>query len=148
MSSVTYSFLDVNASIVGPGGAFSLGAGAAVAEEGITLEPTGDVNKMDIGADGAGMHSLFADQSGSITVRLLKNSPTNALLSRLYNFQTASSAAHGQNTINIQNTRSGDSITCTQVAFKKKPPLTYAKEGGTVEWMFDAVNLNQLLGNG
>lgn len=148
MSSVTYSFLDVNAGIVGPGAAFSLGNGAAVAEEGITITATEDINKMDIGADGSGMHSLHADKSGQVTVRLLKNSPTNALLSAMFAFQTASSAAHGQNTININNSVSGDSITCTQVACKKAPDLTYAKDGGTVEWEFHAVRIERLLGAG
>ena len=146
--SVTYSFMDVNAGIVGPGGAFSLGNGAGVAEEGITITPTEDVNKMDVGADGSGMHSLHANKSGMVTVNLLKNSPTNALLSALYAFQTATSAAHGQNTININNIRSGDSITLTQVAFKKAPDLTYAKDGDVVAWEFHAVRIERLLGNG
>ena len=42
----TYSFLDVQATIVGPGGAFSLGSGAGVAEEGISIEPTGEIDTM------------------------------------------------------------------------------------------------------
>ena len=64
----TYSFLDTQASIQGPGGAFSIGAGAGIAEEGITVEPNVDQDTMTIGADGTGMHSLIADQSGKITV--------------------------------------------------------------------------------
>lgn len=144
----TYSFLDVNAGIVGPGIACSLGNGAAVAEEGISIDPTEDVNKMDVGADGSGMHSLHADKSGEIVVRLLKNSPTNALLSIAYAFQTATSAAHGQNTINVNNDVSGDSITATQVAFKKAPPLKYAKDGDMVEWVFQAIKIERLLGAG
>src|ERR1700760_4891471 len=111
--SVTYSFKDVVASITGPGGSFALGNGSGAAEEGITVEPTEDINTMTIGADGSGMHSLHADQSGMITVVLLKNSPTNALLQALYNFQTSSSASHGQNTITISNTASGDAMNCT-----------------------------------
>lgn len=148
MSSVTYSFLDVFAGIVGPGAAFSLGNGAAVAEEGITITPTEDINKMDIGADGSGMHSLHADKSGMVTVSLLKNSPANALLSAAYAFQTASSASHGQNTININNSVSGDSVTCTQCAFKKAPDLKYAKDGDMLVWEFHAVKIERLLGNG
>ena len=38
----TYSFIDVQASIVGPGGAFSLGYGEATAEEGITIAAAND----------------------------------------------------------------------------------------------------------
>ena len=39
-----------------------------------------------------GMHSLHADKSGTITVNLLKTSPTNAKLSVMYNAQSLSSA--------------------------------------------------------
>src|ERR1019366_1581823 len=95
----TYSFLDCNASIVGPGGGFSLGQGAGVSEEGISTAATENINAMHIGADGMGMHSLHADKSGKVTVRLLKTSPTNQLLSAMYAFQTASGSAHGQNKI-------------------------------------------------
>lgn len=148
MSSVTYSFLDVACGMVGPGIATQLGNGSGAAEEGITIAATEDVNKMDIGADGSGMHSLHADKSGTLTIRLLKNSPQNAVLSAAYAFQTASSASHGQNTFNVSNRVSGDSITATQCAFKKAPDLTYAKDGGTVEWEFHAVRIERLLGAG
>ena len=92
----TYSFADVAATLVGPTGIVDLGYGAAVAEEGITIEPAGDKNTMLIGADGEGMHSLHADKSGTITVRLLKTSPTNLKLQAMYNAQTLNGALHGQ----------------------------------------------------
>jgi len=144
--SQTYSFLDVAASIVGPGGAFSLGNGAGAAEEGITVVPSGDINGMLIGADGTGQHSLYADKSGTVTVTLLKTSPTNKLLSLMYAFQTSSGAAHGQNTLVINDKSRGDVITCRQVAFKKAPDLTYAKDGGTVVWEFAAIAIERTLG--
>src|SRR5882724_1438268 len=95
----TYSFLDTVMAINGPGGAFSIRDGAA--KEGFTVDFTEDKNTMTVGADGEAMHSLKATKGGTITLRLLKTSPTNALLGALYNFQTASSATHGQNTIVI-----------------------------------------------
>ena len=48
----TYSFQDVAAAIVGVGGSINLASGAAVAEEGITIEAVEDKNIMTIGADG------------------------------------------------------------------------------------------------
>ena len=147
MSGNTYSFLDCHASIVGPGGAFSLGAGAGAAEEGITITPTGPIGGMLIGADGAGQHSLFADKSGKVTVRLLKTSPVNALLANLYNFQTSSGSLYGQNTITLTDATRGDVITCEQVAFGKAPDLHYSKEAGTNEWEFNAIRVNRTLGN-
>lgn len=146
MSNV-YSFLDCNASIIGPGGAFALGSGSGAAEEGITTAPTGDLNGMLIGADGSGQHSLYADKSGQVTLTLLKTSPTNQLLSALLAFQRASGATHGQNTIVINDKSRGDVITCTQCAFKRVPDLKYAKDGGTVQWIFDAIRIEMTLGS-
>lgn len=142
-----YSFLDCKASISGPGGSFSLGNGAGVAEEGIKIDPTGDKSGMTIGADGSGMHSLYADKSGNITITLLKTSPTNALLSQLYDFQTASGATHGQNTLVIVDMSRGDNISCQQTAFKKAPNLQFAKDGGTVDWEFSAIRIERNLGS-
>jgi hypothetical protein len=142
----TYSFLDVNASLVGPGGAVNLGSGAGAAEEGITIEPTDEINTMTIGADGTAMHSLHANKSGTVTVRVLKTSPVNQKLAQMYAFQTSAGANHGQNTISIANNNMQDVITCQKVAFKRAPNVTYAKEGGTNEWTFHAGNIDRTLG--
>ena len=145
--SLVYSFLDVHAAISGPGGAFPLGGNeAGIAGEGITIEPTGDKNVMTVGADGGVMHSLLADASGTVTVRLLKTSAINAALQNMYNYQTASSARHGQNTITIRDVVRGDTITCLKCAFAKQPSKTYAAEGGTMEWVFHAGKISSLLG--
>lgn len=145
MSLNVYSFLDVNCAIVGPGGAFALGAGSGNAEEGITIDANNDINTAQIGADGLGQHSLHGDKSGVVTLRFLKTSPQNAQLMNLYNFQTASAANHGQNTISLSDIR-GDSVTCRQCAFKKVPNLAYAKDAGMNEWTFDAIIIDRKLG--
>lgn len=143
----TYSFLDVVASMVGPGGAVNLGQGAGSAEEGISIEPAEDIDGMVIGADGTPMHSLYANKSGTVTVRLQKTSPVNQKLSQMYAFQTASGVNHGQNTISIGNMATGDSITCQQVAFKRAPTINYAKDGGLNEWTFNAGIIDRTLGS-
>ena len=142
----TYSFLDVNCSIIGPGGAINLGQGAAVTDEGITIDPAEDIDTLTIAADGTPMHSLHANKSGTITVRLLKTSPANQKLAQLYAFQTASGVNHGQNTMSLTNNNTQDAVTCQQVAFKKAPPLTYGKEGVPVEWVFSAGRIDRALG--
>lgn len=144
----TYSFLDIVAAIDGPGGSVNLGAGAGVAEEGITIESVNDKNAMITGADGSGMHSLRADNSKTVTVRLLKTSPVNALLMNMYNYQTMSSATHGKNTISVRDVARGDAITLEQVAFKRPPNLEYQVEGGMNEWQFDAIDSTTVLGVG
>lgn len=142
----TYSFQDVQANIVGPGAAFAIGAGAAVTDEGITIEPTGDKNTMTVGADGETQHALHADKSGTVTVRLLKTSPTNAKLQVAYDAQTLSSALHGKNIITVTNSASGDVTTCRDVAFARKARLVYDKAGQMMEWVFHSGKIDTILG--
>ena len=101
---------------------------------------------MTIGADGGGMHSLHAGKGGKIKVRLLKTSPTNALLQTMYLFQTASSANWGKNVMDVAHIVLGDIVAAQQVAFSKTPNLTYAKDGGMNEWEFMAVTVDTVLG--
>lgn len=143
---MVYSFLNVVATIAGPGGILNLAAGAAVAEEGITIEPTEDKNVMTIGADGKGQHSLVASDAATVTVRLLKTSPLNAALMIMYDVQSASSSAWGQNVFTIVDTARLDATVIQSAAFKKKPTITYAKEGGMMEWTFDGISANSILG--
>lgn len=143
---MVYSFLNVVATIAGPGGIINLAAGAAVAEEGITIEATTDKNVMTIGADGKGQHSLVADDSCTVTVRLLKTAPANAALMIMYDLQSASSSAWGQNVFTITDTARLDATVIQAAAFKKKPTITYAKEGGMMEWTFDGISATSILG--
>lgn len=142
----TYSFLDVNASIVGPGGAFALGADAGASSEGITVTMNAEKDTMEIGADGTPQHSLNADKSGTIMVSLLKTSPTNQLLRIMYDLQSASSSLWGGNVITVTNT-AGDISTARQVAFKKLPDLKYAVQGGMNAWSFNCGYIDGFLGS-
>ena len=142
-----YSFLDVYAALVGPGGVISLGSGAGNSEEGITITPNGEINTTQIGADGTGQHSLSGDKSARITVRLLKTSPVNQLLMTLYNFQTANAANHGQNTLTLTDKNRGDVVTCQQTAFQRAPDLSYARDAGFIEWEFSAIRVDRALGS-
>lgn len=140
-----YSFLNIVAAIAGPGAAFNLGAGAAVAEEGITIAPNEDKNSMVIGADGKGQHTLIASNGGLITMRFLKTSPTNGFLQLAYDLQGASSALWGQNVITVVDTARNELTTCQSCAFKKKPELVYDKSGPMMEWTFDSLAINSVL---
>lgn len=143
----TYSFLDVLCGFVGPGVVISLGAGSGNSDEGISFTPNGEINSTQIGADGEGMHTLHADKSGRITVRLLKSSHTNQALSAALAFQRTSSAAHGQNTISLVDKNKGDTVTCQQVAFQKVPDLSFGKEAQMVEWIFSCIKMDFNLGS-
>lgn len=144
----TYSFLDTTASLVGPGVNVNFGPGSANTEGGITVAPVEDINTMTLGADGSVMHSLHAGRPATLTVRLQKTSPTNAVLADAYATQTASSATHGTNTVTIRDTARGDHITLTNVAFARIPDINYAKEGGENVWLFHAGKISMELGSG
>lgn len=142
----TYSFLDVQATLTGPSGSVSLGSGAGVAEEGITLEFTEEDVSMHIGADGGVAMSLHASKAGRCTVRLLKTSPTNQVLAQMRNAQKQSSLLAGQNTMEVRNMITGDVYTLEQVAFARMPHNAYAKEAGLLDWEFLAGKITPVLG--
>jgi phosphomannomutase len=141
-----YSFKDVTSTFVGPTGTFSLGYGSANAEEGIDIVMSGDKNTMTVGADGEVMHSLHADKSGTVTVRLLKTSPMNQKLLATYDAQSISASLWGQNILTVSNTAVGDLHVARQCAFKKKPDMKYAKDGDIIQWTFDAGKIDGTLG--
>lgn len=145
---MVYSFLNVNCMMIGPGIAANLASGAAAAEEGITIEAAEDKNVMTIGADGKGQHSLVASDAATVTIRLLKTSPQNQLLMIAYDLQSTSSALWGQNQFTVSDSGRGDISILLNGAFKKKPTITYAKEGGMMEWAFDVISANTVLGSG
>lgn len=142
----TYSFIDVSASLVGPTGVIDLGYGSATSDEGISIAMAEAKNTMTSGADGEVMHSLHAGKSGTLTVTLLKTSPTNKKLSLAYNAQSQSSALWGNNVITVRNSASGDTTVARSVAFQKQPDHANAKVGSTVAWVFDCGKIDQLLG--
>lgn len=142
-----YSFLNVQASIVGPGGSFSIGNGAGAAEEGISVSMEDDKGDTKVGADGTIMQSLRASNLGRITIRLLKTSPVNQMLNTMYNFQKASSANWGQNVISVTDVVRGDVVTSSFMSFTKLPDLQFSKDANTNEWVFRG-NVNEILGSG
>lgn len=149
MAQASYSFLDVIGTISGPGGNVIIsGDVAGVADGGISCAHNSDVNSMQIGADGSGMHSLHADTSGTVVVRLLKSSPVNSILSNMFDYQRTTSALWGQNTIHVANPTRGDDTTAVQCAFKRKPEFANARDAQVIEWAFDAVKLHIGFGDG
>src|SRR5208337_2718857 len=145
----TYSFLDCVCTLSDiNGNSISLGYGAGVSAEGITVEMIADKDILTIGSDGQAMHSLIASNAATILVRLLKTSPTNNQLSVMYNEQKFNSAIWGQNTLSIRNILQGDVITAETIAFSKQPTVNYQESAGIQEWRFLCGSLTELLGPG
>jgi hypothetical protein len=145
---MVYSFLDTHATLTGPGASpVSLGAGAAIAEEGITIEFVEEKDTMRAGADGRVVHSLNPVRMATAIVRLLKTSPTNQRLSQMFAFQTQNSIFHGKNGLLVTNSAQGDNYTCSDVAFAKYPAVTWAKDANVNEWRFNIAYCSASLGN-
>lgn len=142
----TYSFKDVQVSIVGPGGAFSLGSGEGVAEEGVVIALANDKDTMTEGIDGEVMHTMRAGNSGTITVTLLQTSPRNQALMALYNAQRLDSRLWGKNVITVSQSAAGDIVTAVQCAFKKVPDISYVTAGGKCAWAFNCGHIDEMLG--
>lgn len=143
-----YSFENCEIAIKGPNGAFSMGNGEGIAEEGITISMEGAKVSTTWGADGIPMHSLHASRGAKVSLKVQKTSPLNAKLNTMYRRDSSSSAFCGQNTITTRNPVSGDNAVCTSCAFEKHPDLVYAKEAGLMDWTFIAGYADEILGDG
>lgn len=143
----TYSFLNVAASIVGPGLNAQIGSTSGSAKEGISTEWDEDKATVTTGADGSIMTSLKAGMTGRITVRLLKTSPVNAVLMQAFNFQRQNAGNWGVNTIRVVDKARGDVVDGRQMTFVRAPSNNWAEEGNTLEWTFQGI-VNEVLGVG
>ena len=142
-----YSFLNVQASVVGPGLTAQIGSSAGAAEEGISTEFDEDKTTVTTGADGTIMTSLRASMTGRITIRLLKTSPINAILNSAFNFQRTTASNWGQNSLRVVDKARGDVLTGRQMSFVKHPGNAWAVNGNTLEWVFQGI-VNEVLGAG
>lgn len=142
-----YSFLSVQASIVGPGLNAQIGSSSGAAKEGLSAEMDEDKIAVTTGADGSIMTSLKASQTGRIVVRLLKTSPINATLMAAFNFQRQNAANTGQNSIRVVDKARGDVVTGRQMGFLRMPNNTWGEEGNVIEWTFVGI-VNEVLGAG
>lgn len=145
---VTYSFANVNGSIVGPNGAFSFGFGAGIADGGISAEMSEVKGSAKPGADGRAMISLYSQKLGKIVVRVQKTSPLNAFLSAIYAADTSDASQFGQNTIVVSDAGLLDVISGQSCFIEKLPTQTYGKDGAENEWTFVVGQLDMLLGGG
>lgn len=142
-----YSFLSVQAAIVGPGLNAQIGSSSGAAKEGLSTEWDEDKATVTTGADGTIMNSLKASMTGRITIRLLKTSPLNAVLMNAFNFQRVNAANWGQNVINVNDVARGDVVTGRSMSFVRGPNNVWAEEGNILEWSFIGI-VNEILGVG
>ena len=133
----TYSFMQVTCTFIGPGAEFVLSHQSSVAEEGITIKPVGEQNKMTIGAGGGWMHSMIGAQPATVVIRLLQISNANAILQDTFDLQKTDSEIWGKNVIEITEHASGTHVLCQGCAFKNWAEFPFHTDGGIIEWEFD-----------
>lgn len=143
----TYSFLDVQATISGPGGMADIKS-SGVSEEGITITQVSPKDVMTIGAAGNGMHTLVGTDAARVEVSMLKTAPGNSVFNTLYNFGKQSSANWGQLQFTVQNPVTGDSITLLGGAFEKQADVRYAGQQTLMVWPMLFISRDDILGNG
>jgi hypothetical protein len=96
------------------------------------------------GADGSIMQALHANNTGTVTFRLLKTSPVNFSLSALYNAQRLFPNLWGQNVIRVMDINRGDVILGSQMAFVKHSDIGYDVNGNINEWAFRGLVIMEL----
>jgi hypothetical protein len=143
----SYSFLNVQASIVGPGLTAQIGSSAGSAKEGISTEFDEDKTTVTTGADGSIMTSLRASMTGRIVIRLLKTSPINAVLNQAFNFQRTTAANWGNNSIRVVDKARGDVLTGRQMSYMRHAGNAWSEDGNILEWTFIGI-VNEVLGAG
>lgn len=129
-----YSFLSFQGAISGPGGAFSIGSDAGIAEEGVSTSMAEDKDLATVGAGGQLMHTLRATNLGRVKLSVLKTSALNSQLSAMYNLQKANPALWGINTLTGMDVDRGDNFVIAQAAFVKFPDNAWDKDGKVIEW--------------
>lgn len=148
MALKNYAFANVNASIVGPNAAFSMGFGSGLDDGGISVEFAEPRVGMKAGADGQAMVSFYSQTLGKIIIRVQKTAPVNALLSAMFAADSADPTQVGQNTILVSDLALVDLCAGKQCAIEKHPNIVYGKEGPMNEWTFLVGQLRVLLGGG
>lgn len=142
-----YSFLNVQASIVGPNINAQIGSSAGSAKEGISVTFDEAKGTVTTGADGAIMSSLHASMTGTIVIRLLKTSALNAVLNQAFNFQRQTAGNWAQNTIRVVDKIRGDVASGAQMQFDKHPDNAWSEDGNILAWEFKGV-VRETLGVG
>jgi hypothetical protein len=148
MQNITYSFLDVKATLSGPSLVALMDSDTMLDEEAISLDFGDEVNTMTRGSGSAFMHTLIPNIQTEIKIKTLKTSLLNTLFQTAFNYQTGSSATHGMNLLTVVHVTRGDVITIRNVAFQKQPQLVYGAKGESIEWTFQGGVQSLVLGTG
>lgn len=106
----------------------------------VTAERFNDTAFPSVGVDGIMTVSLSADHSGSIILRLMQNSESNALLTGIIAAQE--NGAFLPSFVQVINTEGGEVISGTQCFLLNPANLQFGQQLQLVEWTFVAERLD------
>lgn len=124
-----YSFPNVSFTIDG-----SLVVGFSDDEDCIMIEPTTDLGTPKVGADGTSMVAITADQSATVTLKLMPNSPHNAWLTSRAQRMRGAAIGGLVFPVGFSDLSSGETGGCTQASIRN---VTNIQRGPTIsvrEW--------------
>jgi hypothetical protein len=99
-----------------------------------------------IGADGHVVRYKSCDQRASITFTLMATSPSNKLLSAMYNADIKSPNGLGVGPLLIRDTRGVTVFAGTQAWIQKMPKTTLGQKLGNKEWKIRVAKLEAVIG--
>jgi hypothetical protein len=108
--------------------------GFAEGDDVISIERTTELGKPIIGADGTSILSITADESATVTIKLLPNSPHHSWLQGRARRQRANPSSSLVFAIGFVDMSNGESGGCTQAMVSKEPSIQRGANASEVEW--------------
>jgi len=112
----------------------------------IDIEFDSDGYQDQVGADGRVVRYKSNDQRASITFTLMATSPSNKLLSAMYNSDIKAPNGIGVGPILIRDTRGVTLFAGTQAWIQKMPKSTLGQKLGNREWKIRVAKLEAVVG--
>jgi hypothetical protein len=99
-----------------------------------------------VGADGRVVRYRSSDQRATVTFSLMATSPSNKLLSAMYNADIKAQSGMGVGPILIRDTRGVTIFSGTQAWIQKMPKSTLGQKLGNREWKIRVAKLEAVVG--
>lgn len=125
----TYSFTNVALSIDGV-----LVTGLDEGDDAISVEPGSDLGTPKVGADGSAIMSITADQSATLTLRLLPVSPMNQYLRNKVKRQRSGALTNLSFPIGMTDLSSRETAGCTNALISGEPSTVRGVNVNALEW--------------
>ncbi len=110
----------------------------------VTIEFAADSFTKKVGADGSVTRVRVADDSASVTVKLLQSSASNEVLTALMEADRA--GLTGALPLIVKDANGNSLYTCGKSWIATRPSVDYSNDIGTLEWKLDCDHLTAFFG--